>query len=331
MQPYPEDLCLSTLRPTKGQPYSAGARNSLWNGRKVSPVLDFDLPEFHRVRREAADRMSISGVQDKLSVHNEKGHLIPVTEGAEYLLKPIPSTPGLELQSDVPANEHLTMQLATQVFGIEVAPNGLVFFSDGTPAYVCRRFDRDAETGMKLPVEDFCQLADRSEPSHGRNFRYDSSYEELGRTLSKFCPAYRIESEKLFRIIIFNYLVGNGDAHLKNFSLVNTAEGDPLLSPAYDLLNTKLHIPTETSTALDLFDDFNTPEFEQRGFYSGADFRELARRYELVEQRAEKIIQGMNHLPPAMDDLIARSLLSKEAKEKYRLVVEDRARAIGQG
>ena len=331
MQPYPENLCLSTLRTTKGQPYSAGAKRALWNGRKVSPVLTFDLPGFHRVQRDSADRMSISGVQDKLSVKIEKGQLVATTEGGEYLLKPVPSTPGLEFQDAVPANEQLTMQIAARVFGIPVAPNGLVFFSDGHPAYVCRRFDRDLDTGEKLHAEDFCQLANRSELTHGRNYKYESSYEELGGLLKRYCPAYRIESEKLYRLIAFNYFAGNGDAHLKNFSIVHTPDGDPVLSPAYDLVNTKLHLPNETSTALDLFQDHETPEYQQRGFYSGADFRELAGLYELVESRAGKIIGSMSSVPDAVHDLIDRSLLGDEAREHYRAVLEDRARALGQG
>ncbi|MEQ1843023.1 MAG: HipA domain-containing protein [Verrucomicrobiales bacterium] len=330
MTPYPDNICLSTLRVTKGLPYSAGAKVALWNGRKVSPVLNFDLPGFHRIQRDTADRMSISGVQDKISVVVRKGALLPTTEGGEYLLKPVPSTRGLEFQDDVPVNEHLTMQIATQAFGIPVAANGLVFFSDGNPAYLCRRFDRDFDTGQKLPVEDFCQLAKRSELTHGRGFKYEGSYEELGVLVRRFCPAHRIELEKLFRLIVFNYFSGNGDAHWKNFSIVFTSEGDPVLSPAYDLLNTTLHLPHETSTALDLFEDHETTEFLERGFYSGADFLELARRYGMIESRARGIIGSMGSIPGRVKELVGRSFLNDEAKVRYLGILGDRALALSQ-
>jgi len=327
--PYPADRCLSTLRPTKGQPWSRGAIENLWNGRRVSPVLEFDLPEFHRFRREHSDRISLSGVQDKLSVRLDRGALIPTDEGGEYLLKPTPATPGLEFPGDVPANEHLTMQVAGQAAGIATPPNGLVFFPDGTPAYVVKRFDRDPATGAKRAQEDFCQLSGRSRETHGRNFKYAGSYEELGGVLEKFCPSYAIEIEKLFRLIVFDYAAGNGDAHCKNFSLAPTPLGDPALTPAYDLVNTNLHLPAEGRLALDLFaDDWETEEFRANGFHGRADFRELARRFRMNPERAERILDRMQHLADTAAGLIDASLLSREARQSYREILADRSRAL---
>jgi len=331
--PYPPDRCLSTLRPTRGQPWSRGAVKNLWNGRKVSPVLEFDLPEFHRFRRDHSDRISISGVQDKISVKLDRGVLVPTEIDGEYLLKPVPSTPGLEFQGDVPVNEHLTMQLASQVAQIAAPPNGLVFFRDGSPAYVVKRFDRDPKTGRKHPQEDFCQLSGRSRETHGRNFKYDGSCEELGRVLEQFCPSYAIEIEKLFRLIVFNYAVGNGDAHFKNFSLVPTPLGDFVLSPAYDLVNTSLHLPTESPLALELFaDDFETESFRRNGFYSRADFVELARRFRMKPERATRIVDQVTSLGAAKAEvLLEASLLSEEAHDRYRRILWDRDRALRMG
>ncbi|HRQ90215.1 MAG TPA: HipA domain-containing protein [Bacteroidia bacterium] len=327
--PHPPDRCLSTLRPTKGQPWSRSAVQNLWNGRKVSPVLDFDLPEFHRFRREHADRISLSGVQDKISVKLVRGRLVPTEADGEYILKPVPSTPGLDFQGDIPANEHLTMQIAGQMAGIPVPPNGLVFFPDGSPAYVVKRFDRDGETGRKRPQEDFCQLSGRSRETHGRNFKYEGSYEELGRVLERYCPSYAIEVEKLFRLVVFNYAVGNGDAHFKNFSLVPTPLGDHVLSPAYDLVNTRLHLPQESALALDLFeDDFETESFRRNGFFRREDFRELAGSFRLKPDRAERILDGTHLLAEQTEPLIEASLLSAEARDRYRGILADRARAL---
>lgn len=327
--PYPENRCLSTLRETKGQPWSRGAVTNLWDGRKVAPILDFDLPEFHQFRNDHSDRISISGVQEKVSVRIQNGKLVPTESDGQYILKPVPSMPSLDSREEAPANEHVTMQIATQIFGIDAPPNGIVFFKDGSPAYIVKRFDRDPDTGEKRRQEDFCQLSNRTRETHGKNYKYDGSYEELGRILKQYCGAYAIEIEKLFRLIVFNYAIGNGDAHFKNFSLVPTPLDDFILSPAYDLLNTKLHLPTESSTALDFFaDDFETEAFRQNGFYSGADFLELAERFGMKPERAENIVRSVVSLPDKADVLVSMSLLSEASRDSYMALVHDRVRAV---
>lgn len=304
----------------------------LWNGRKVSPYLTFDLPEFHRFRLERSDRISLSGVQDKISVKLERGTLVPTEKDGEYLLKPVPSMPGLSFPHAIPANEHLTMQLAAQIARIATPPNGLVFFPDGSPAYVVKRFDRDPATGRKRAQEDFCQLSGRSHESLGRNFKYEGSYEELGRILERYCPSYTVEIEKLFLIILFNYAVGNGDAHFKNFSLVPTPLGDHVLSPAYDLVNTRLHLPQESALALELLaDDFETESFKQNGFHGRADFRELARRFRIRPERAERLLERVAGLDTKAKTLLDDSLLPADAREEYRAILADRARALQAG
>ncbi len=331
--PYPANLCLGLLSPTKGKPYGTKAIRTLWNGsRRVSPILPFPREEYAAFRKESANRISISGVQEKISVKLEKGVLVPTTRDGDYILKPVPQALAdtLELVEDVPANEHVTMQIAAQVFGLNTAPNGLVFFRSGEPAYLVRRFDRD-ETGRgKLLQEDFCQLAGRTRPAHGENYKYTGSYEELGRLLKRVCPAFQIEIEKLFSQILFNYLCGNGDAHLKNFSLLESPSpfGDHLLSPAYDLLCTSLHLPHESRTALEFFDDHETESFQRNGFYKRADFIELARRYEIPPKRSEGILNRFQGSAAAVGGLVGRSLLSERAKARYCALVRDRLAAI---
>ncbi len=327
---FPANLCLSTLRPTRGQPYSAAAVRVLWGGRRVSPVLPFEQKLFAEFRREAAPRISISGVQDKISLRLMDGALTPTDHDGEFILKPVPRalTGTLDLLGDVPANEHVTMQIAAQVFGLRAAACGLVFFPDGEPAYIVRRFDRDPATGRKLAQEDFCQLAGKSRATHGENYKYDGSYEELGSLLRQYCPAWKVEAERLFALVAFNYVCGNGDAHLKNFSLLETPFGDSALSPAYDLLCTTLHLPTESRTALEFFDDFTTPSFDANGFAKRADLLELAKRFGLRATRAEAILNRFASERAAFEALLDRSLLSVEAKARYRAVLADRLWAI---
>ena len=325
-------FCRSTLAPIEADGFTPSARTRLLGSRKRLPhQLSFTRAEVIRYRAEVADRMSISGVQDKVSLRYEKGELIPTEHDGEFILKPIPGAPLPQHTDQVPANEHLTMQIASQVFGIDTAANALVTLADGEPAYLTRRFDR---RGMsKVDMEDFCALAELSPDTHGRNYKYDGSYERIGQLTRRFCPAHRIENEKLFQRVLFCYAFGNGDAHLKNFSLFTSTDGDPVFTPAYDLINTTLHLSTETPLALDLFaDDFETPAFQALGFHCGSDFLLLAERLGVVASRAERLLA--QHLDAEaqqrVDELIGRSFLSPDAQERYRAVISDRRRALSQ-
>ena len=133
------------------------------------------------------------------------------------------------------------MQIARQVYGIDTAENALIFFKNGTPAYITKRFDKDKEG--KVPAqEDFTSLSGRTPQTHGEHYKYLGNYLELFHILKTYVPAYQIEAHKLLKILLFNYLFSNGDAHLKNFSLLETAMGDFRLNPSYDLMNSRIHI-----------------------------------------------------------------------------------------
>lgn len=274
-------------------------------------------------------RSSISGVKDKVELIRRRGIFEVVDKGGEYILKPIPSVPLPKYQSDVPANEALTMRIASAVFGIKTAQNELVAFSDGEPAYLTRRFDyRD---GIKILQEDFCQLSGRTSRSHGTNYKYDASYEECANILRKYCSAWRVELPKLYLRILFCYVFSNGDAHLKNFSLYESVQGDMVLSPAYDLLATSVHIPSESPLALDLFADGHfTPKFERLGFYSSADFIELGKTFDLNEQKVRTMLDKFTESVDSVRTFIELSGLSSAAKNDYFAAFENRLRAIRQ-
>ena len=325
----PKGRCLCTLQPTRaGFHYSASALRQLWSGRKVRPVLDFRKEDFLTIQRETAGSISISGVQDKISLRLVRNKLVLTETRGDYILKPVPLANYPMFTADIPANEHLSMQLASQVFGIRTAVNGLVYFADGEPAYITRRFDRD-EGGLPLAQEDFCQLSGRSPDTAGPNYKYDSSYEEAGQILHRFSPSYRIDVEKLFRTIVFNYVIGNGDAHLKNFSLLETPFGDFSMSPAYDLLATGIHLPEETRAALALFDgDFETESYRRNAYYKRPDFIELAMRFGIREERALGDLSVFDQKKDAAAAMVERSMLSQEAKSAYLALYEDRSKAI---
>jgi serine/threonine-protein kinase HipA len=130
------------------------------------------------------------------------------------------------------------------------------------PAYITKRFDV-AEDGKKIGKEDFATLAGKTAETAGPNFKYEYSYEEMAELVQTYIPAAMVELEKLFSLILFNYLICNGDAHLKNYGVLETKQGDYILSPAYDLINTSLHVD---DTAMALNDGLFKDEYSHRKF-----------------------------------------------------------------
>ncbi len=313
--------CPSTL--AEGyRTYSPSALRLLFDGVKVSHVLDFAPPSVSEETAAAfiknRKRLSVSGVQEKLSMvlEGKRLRLSLAEEQGQYILKPVPRD--LKKVDQAPMNEHLTMQLAEQVFGIRTAANALVFFSDGTPAYLTRRFDL-ANPGRKWGSEDFASLAGKTSENAGANFKYNFSYEELGNVMKQFLPAWRVEIEKLFRLVVFNYLFSNGDAHLKNFSVLESLQGDYFLSPAYDLLNTHIHVDdSDFALSKGLFtDEYQSLEWEKQGHPAYADFMKLAERWEMRPNRATKILVAFLNKTEEVTDLVQRSFLAATTQRTY--------------
>lgn len=309
--------------------FCRACRKRLFRGKNVSSVLPFSRPAYDKEKLEVTpDRLSISGIQTKVSLVLKNGRLEMVRSGGQYILKPIPHGPFQSLKV-TPINEHLTMQIGRQVFGIDVADNALVEFQDGEPAYLVRRFDVQPD-GSRSLQEDFAQIAARSEETHGENYKYDFSYEEIGELIRRHVAAYPVYLERFFTLVAFNYLVHNGDAHAKNFSLIRNEEtGEYNLTPAYDLLNTRLHLPNETRTALKLFkDDFETESFKANAFYAYDDFVLFAQRLGLVEVRYKRILETLIAKAPEVILFIDSSILPDDCKDTYKEHVKDRVRAF---
>ncbi len=305
--------------------YSPSFVRKMYGGKSVSHVLDMNSPSKDENTMEDflenVKRISLSGFQSKYSVLLEKKKLRLSHEGepGTYILKPVPSS--LKKRSEVPANEHLTMQIARQVYGIPTAENGLVFFKDGEPAYITKRFDvRDSVTGIKWGQEDFASLAGKTTMNSGDKYRY--SYEEAAALLRHYVPAWRVEIEKYFSLVVFNFLFSNGDAHLKNFSLLESSKGDYLLSPVYDLINTKLHVD-DSDFALDkgLFaDGFKSGKYKLNGHPAKADFLEFGRRIGVTENRVEKLLDPFLEKQPFVETLVERSFLTASNKRGYLMM-----------
>ncbi len=305
-------------------------RKLLFDGKKVSHILDIDSPKPDNLSayQEKTKRLSISGVQLKYSLKLEDKKLVLTESSGQYLLKPIPPNAQIVEAAQAPENEHLTMQIASSVFGIETAANGLIYFKDGTPAYITRRFDIKPD-GSKYLQEDMAQISGRSRQTGGENFKYEGTYEEIGHLINKYVAAAMPAKENFFRLVLFNYLLSNGDAHLKNFSLLRTENGDYTLSPAYDLMSTIIHMPTESDVALDLYDgDINDSHLATYSSYGLSSFREFGKRIGLLPRRVDRILSVMLSKTDEVKRMVVGSGLSDSVKNSYLSAVVDRMRRM---
>ena len=299
--------------------YCLSCRKKLFDKAKVSTVLSFDSPKVDNLAafQEHYKRFSISGVQLKFSLRLENQKLEIAEKEGQYILKPIPPSTLYVALHDAPENEHLTMQIAAQLFKINTAANGLIYFKDGQPSYITRRFDVKPD-GSKYMQEDFAQLTKKTKETHGDTFKYDGSYEEIGLLIKRFVAAAIPALEKFFQLIVFNYIISNGDAHLKNFSLFRNDAGEYQLTPAYDLMSTVIHTPLEADTALDLYKgDIESSFYSTNGYYGRENFIELAKRIGIMEKRAARIIDQFTIMKKQLEAFIQGSFLTKESKAKY--------------
>ncbi|MFD2920823.1 HipA domain-containing protein [Terrimonas rubra] len=313
--------------------YCTACRKEMFDGVKVSPILPFKAPALDTIAnyQEKTKRLSISGVQLKYSLRLT-GKVLELTDtGGQYIIKPIPPGSLLAMPEITPENEHLTMQLARQVFNIKTAANALIYFEDGTPAYITRRFDVKPD-GAKYLQEDMAQLSGRSRQTvnQGEDFKYNGTYEEIGALIKQYVAAYTPTLERYFKLVLFNYLFSNGDAHLKNFSLIQTAMGDYTLTPAYDVMCTLLHVPTEADMALDLYNgDHQSTFYEKHGFFGRADFRTFADKLGLQPVRARRLITELLSKRNEVVALIEKSFLPRAIKKDYTQKYLERLARLG--
>lgn len=310
--------------------YSPAALQRMFDNEKVSLLLDFRNDESQRVRIDAnIRRASISGVQEKLSaiVENGKVRLAPEGLQGRYIIKPASDDKRLKNRNHTPANEHLTMQIARQVYGIQTAENALIFFQDsGKPAYITKRFDVAPDGHTKIKQEDFASLMQKTSETHGTYFKYAGSYADMKILFQKYVVACEVETVRFFRLILFNYLFANGDAHLKNFSLQETENHHYILSPAYDLLNTSLHI-ADDDFALEggLFaKEFYSDTYLRKGHPCREDFVTFGKITGIPDVQIPAIMQDFLAPQPLVYDLIKRSFLSETLKRMYIRTYEER-------
>ena len=322
------EVCPSTLR-LGFSTYSPKAVKELFDGAVVSPIIDVDFENERDQQQmmENMNNMSISGVQEKFSavIDNGKIRLSHEGEQATYILKPAPFNLSLSTRKQIPANEHLTMQIATQVYGIKTAINGLCFSKSGQPVYITKRFD--VNHGIKdCSQEDFAAILQMTEEGGDSNFKYHGNYAQIADAIRQIIPAWMPQIEQFFKMVVFNYLFANEDAHMKNFSLVNRG-GEYFLAPAYDLINTDIHL--QSGSDFGLRDGLST-EIEKSDVYERTlhpcrlDFERFAERIGLPRKRADMVLDLFMEIPEETYGLIDQSFLNDKMKRSYRRVIEER-------
>lgn len=292
---------------------------SLRGLKQLSPQLKnlkplaYSAAEQHAEATALAGKMSIQGVQSKLSaqlkIKEEKFEL--VAQNGHYILKP-PS----HLYAELPQNEALTMTLAKKI-KLEVPVHGLVYGKDNSMTYFVKRFDRGSYH-KKFATEDFSQLL-----GFARDTKYNSSMEQAASVVETFCSFPRIELVKLFKLTLFNFLIGNEDMHLKNFSLI-TRDYKITLSPAYDLLNT-------TIAQKNAAEELALPLKGKKNNLTKNDFLKYfaIERLRLNPAIIARVLQELKEAQPTWEELIQHSFLSKAMQKKYLHLLQERRMRLG--
>lgn len=293
--------------------YSENGLKLLSPKLKSLALLHFTAEELRAEAMQRATRMSIQGVQPKLSaVLNIKDGLFEIVDkNGRYILKP-----QHHIFPELPQNEDLTMRLAASI-GIEVPLHGLIYSKDGSLTYFIKRFDRKGQKD-KIAVEDFAQLAGLS-----RDTKYNYSMEKLVALIDKTCTFPAIEKARLFKIVLFNFLIGNEDMHLKNYSII-IRNGKVELSPAYDLLNSSIVLRGDIEEiALTINGKRSNLNHSTLVNYFGTQ------RCGLTNKIIEKTMNTIQKALPSWYELIDISFLSDEMKCKYKNLLQHRIDILG--
>ncbi|MEX1045416.1 MAG: HipA domain-containing protein [Chthoniobacterales bacterium] len=280
------------------------------------PLLPYSQEDIDKLATKVIrQHVTVPGVQPKLSLHLEReakksaGRFTIVGLEGGYILKPPVSR-----YPEMPELEHLTMRMA-ECFGITTAACGLLKMQDGRHAFIARRMDRSGV--RKLPMEDMCQLTDRLTAD-----KYRGSLESVGRAVLRYSNVPVFDALRLFDLVLFCFLTGNADMHLKNFSLLQNLDRETRLAPAYDLLPTHLLLPEDQEeSALTL-------NGKKRKIHRN-DFLCFGEALTLKARQMDNALRRSAAGIPAALALVDRGLCSEESKKRYAKLIKARAARLG--
>lgn len=280
-------------------------------GTATPPLLPYSKADIESLALEVVrSQVTITGVQPKLSVdlEKEKGgekRFTIVGLWGGYILKP-----QTEQYANLPENEDLTMHLA-RLAKINTVPHSLIRFKDGSLAYITKRIDRDKK-GNKIPMEDMCQLTEKLTEQ-----KYKGSHEQIAKKIVEFSAYPVLDLINYVEILLFCYLTGNADMHLKNFSLYKKIK-ETTLTPAYDLLSTKLVIPEDTE---ELALTLNGKKRKLKR----SDFDNLLKTMKVEDKVIENTYNKFRKVLPLWYDFIDISFLPNQMKTDYKALIEHRS------
>lgn len=278
-------------------------------GTKDAPILEYKHDDLNQLAEQVIRaQTSLTGVQPKLSLnlnkHDGCNRLTIVGLWGDYIFKP-----QTEAYPQLPENEDLTMHLA-EAAKIKVVPHSLIRLSDGKLGYITKRIDR-TKNGEKIDMEDMCQLT-----LHPTEYKYKSSYEQIARTITKYSSTPKLDLTNYMQLLLYCFVTGNNDMHLKNFSLYRP-EKDYLLAPAYDLLNTTIVNPKDK-------EELALPLSGRKTKLRVADFLKTARTIGLEESVVLRLINGLQKALPKWQVLIQSSFLDENMKKAYQELIMSR-------
>lgn len=279
------------------------------------PLLNYTIGQIDKLALQIIEsKTSLTGVQPKLSLHlnkHEGGRRLTIVGlWGDYICKP-----QSDLYEMLPETEDLTMHLA-EAARISVVPHSLMHMADGTLCYLTKRIDR-TNSGGKLAMEDMCQLTERM-----TEHKYRSSYERVGKAVLQYSSMPKMDVTNFFELVLFSWLCGNNDMHLKNFSLYEGNGGLTRLAPAYDLLNAAILNPRDDEElALTLNGRKNKLQ--------ASDFFRAAQTIGIEEIVVSRLINKYLRLSPKFEALISSSFLSPELQEKYVELLKERLGRLG--
>ena len=278
-------------------------------GTKDAPILEYKHDDLNQLAEQVIRaQTSLTGVQPKLSLnlnkHDGCNRLTIVGLWGDYIFKP-----QTEAYPQLPENEDLTMHLA-EAAKIKVVSHSLIRLSDGKLGYITKRIDR-TKNGEKIDMEDMCQLT-----LHPTEYKYKSSYEQIARTITKYSNTPKLDLTNYMQLLLYCFVTGNNDMHLKNFSLYRP-EKDYLLAPAYDLLNTTIVNPKDK-------EELAPPLSGRKTKLRVADFLNTARTIGLEESVVLRLIKGLQEALPKWQVLIQSSFLDENMKKAYQELIMSR-------
>ena len=285
-------------------------------GTKEIPQLNYTSNDLEKLAIQVIqDQTSLTGVQPKLSLHlNEyegSQRLTIVGLWGGFICKP----QTLQFEQ-MPETEDLTMHLA-ELARIDVVPHTLIRMADDALCYLTRRIDRTV-TGEKIAMEDMCQLTERQ-----TEHKYKSSYERIAKAIGQYSSIPKMDITNYFEIVLFSWITGNNDMHLKNFSLYEPNDGMIRLAPAYDLINAAILNPKDDE---ELALTLNGKKKKLKH----SDFIAAGLTMGLERKTIERLIQKYAKLFPKMYTVINNSFLNEELKNKYIELLKERLKCITQ-